>query len=64
MFPCCSAKTKKHQPFELSYTAEEKPHLKLLLIGKTGSGKTTCLNMMINLASKSTYEDKRMITIT
>jgi DNA segregation ATPase FtsK/SpoIIIE-like protein len=42
----------------------EKPHLKLLLLGKTGSGKTTCLNMMINLAIKNTYENERMIAIT
>jgi Flp pilus assembly CpaF family ATPase len=42
----------------------EKPHLKLLLIGKMGSGKTTCLNMMMNLVKKKTYEKERIIAIT
>jgi ABC-type multidrug transport system ATPase subunit len=36
----------------------------LLLIGKTGSGKTTCINMMVNLATKNAYENERMIAIS
>ena len=40
-----------------------KPHLKVLLIGKTGSGKSTAINMFLNQALKLNYEDERIIGI-
>jgi ABC-type lipoprotein export system ATPase subunit len=35
-----------------------------MVMGKTGAGKTTAINMFLNLAMNLKYYDKRLITIT
>lgn len=40
-----------------------KPHLKILVIGKTSAGKSSSINMILNLAAKVNYEDERIIAI-
>jgi predicted GTPase len=41
-----------------------KPHYKILIIGKTGAGKSTAINMIVNLIFNHKYEDDRAIAIT
>ncbi|EAR96169.1 50S ribosome-binding GTPase (macronuclear) [Tetrahymena thermophila SB210] len=42
----------------------QKPHLKLLMIGKTGAGKSTAINMFLNLAIGNSFQDERVVGIT
>lgn len=35
---------------------DEKKHYIILLLGKTGAGKTTTINMLINIAYGNSYE--------
>jgi len=39
-------------------------HYKILVIGKTGAGKSTTINMLINLALNKKYDDERLIAIS
>ncbi|KAL4512568.1 hypothetical protein ABPG72_020405 [Tetrahymena utriculariae] len=43
---------------------KDNPHYKILVLGKTGAGKTTAINMIVNLALDKNYEDKRDIAIS
>lgn len=36
----------------------------MLVIGKTGCGKSTLINMLMNLAAEKNYDDERSIAIT
>jgi predicted GTPase len=41
-----------------------KKHLKLVVVGRSGAGKTTFINMMTNLILGKSYEDERSVAIT
>ena len=41
----------------------QKPHFKILVIGNTGSGKTTFVNMVVNLAKGKEYTDEKTVAI-
>ena len=36
----------------------------ILVLGKTGAGKTTAINMFLNLAMNLNYTDERLVAIT
>ena len=40
------------------------PHVKLLVIGRSGAGKTTLINSFTNLFHDKSYSDERLISIT
>ena len=42
----------------------KKPHYKVLVIGMSGAGKTTTINMLVNQAMSIKYLEKRKIAIT
>lgn len=48
---------------KLSNNSEPKQHIKLLLIGRTGAGKTTLINVITNMFYKKEYTDERLIAI-
>lgn len=41
----------------------EKPHFNVLVIGKSGSGKSTAINMFFNMAKNLNYQNERIIAI-
>lgn len=41
-----------------------KPHIKMLVLGKTGSGKTTLINMIINQVAQVKANEERIMAIT
>jgi GTPase SAR1 family protein len=43
---------------------EKQKHIKLLVIGRTGAGKITFINMVANQFYKRKYVDERVIAIT
>jgi Flp pilus assembly CpaF family ATPase len=40
-----------------------KPKYKILVLGMTGSGKTTTINIFLNLAMSQKYSDPRLVAI-
>jgi len=42
----------------------QKPHYKVLVIGMSGAGKTTTINMLVNQAMSIEYLEERKIAIT
>lgn len=44
--------------------SDNKKHLKLVAVGRSGAGKTTLINMMTNLILGKGYDDERSVAIT
>jgi predicted GTPase len=44
--------------------AYEIPHYRIVFFGKTGSGKSTLINMMFNILLKMEYTDMRYVAIS
>ena len=57
-------KFNKYSSVDIDDSLPKLPVIRVVCLGRTGSGKTTLINCLINYACGKSYEDERIIAIS